>query len=153
SGKTTLADLITIDGVRNRSKRVCLVVSSVGDVYAKVSFLQALGIGAVPLIGRSSRGEHAARYWRTMIEEPAVLVPDEFNHPDPTAGYANTSCLLEPYRQTLRPDWAPLRPEEFPCRGRLREVGVESAQACDCPLLPVCPAQKALREVATAQVW
>lgn len=153
SGKTTLADLITIDGVKNRSKRVCLVVGSVGDVYAKVSFLRVLGIEAVPLIGRSSRGEHAARYWRTMVEEAEVLVPDEDHPADPAAAYANTACLLEPHRQTLRPDWAPLRPEDFPCRGRLREVGNEQAHACDCPLLPVCPVQKALREVATAQVW
>jgi hypothetical protein len=153
SGKTTLADLVTVDGVKNRSKRVCLVVSSVGDVYAKVSFLRTLGIDAVPLIGRSSRSDHAARYWRTMVEEAAFLVPDEHHPADPAAAYANTSCLLEPYRQTMRPDWAPLRPEEFPCRGRMREVGVERAPACDCPLLTVCPAQKALREVATAQVW
>ena len=77
SGKTTLTDLITVDGVLNRGKRVCQVVSSVGDVYAKVSFLRALGIDAVPLIGHSSRGEHAARYWRTMVEEAAALIPDE----------------------------------------------------------------------------
>lgn len=153
SGKTTLADLVTIDGVKNRGKRVCLVVGSVGDVYAKVSFLRALGIDAVPLIGRSSRGEHAARYWRTMVEEAAVLIPGQDHPADPAAAYANTSCLLEPYRQTMRPDWAPLPPEEFPCRGKMREVGAERAPACDCPLLTVCPAQKALREVAAAQVW
>ena len=79
SGKTTLTDLITVDGVLDRGKRVCQVVSSVGDVYAKVSFLRALGIDAVPLIGRSSRGEHAARYWRTMVEEAAALIPDGVN--------------------------------------------------------------------------
>jgi hypothetical protein len=153
SGKTTLADLITIDGVKNRSKRVCLIVASVGDVYAKVSFLRALGIDAVPLIGRSYRGEHAARYWRTMIEEAAVLIPGEHHPADPAASYANTSCLLEPYRQTMRPGWAPLRPEEFPCRGQLREAGVDRAPARDCPLLTVCPVQKSLREVTAAQVW
>ena len=43
SGKTTLTDLITIDGARNRGKRVLQVVGSVGDVYAKVSFLRAAG--------------------------------------------------------------------------------------------------------------
>lgn len=153
SGKTTLADLITVDGARNRAKRVCLVVGSVIDVYAKVSFLRALGIDAVPLIGRSSRGEHAARYWRTMIEEAAVLTPDDDHPADPAAAYANTACVLEPYRQIMRPDWAPLRPEDFPCRGRLREVDAEPTRDCDCPLLAVCPVQKALREVATAQVW
>ena len=43
--------------------------------------------------------------------------------------------------------------QDFPCRGRLREVGVEKPRPCDCPLLAVCPAQKALRDVAGAQVW
>jgi len=152
SGKTTLCDLITIDGVRNRSKRVCLVVSSVGDVYAKVSFLQALGISAVPLIGRTSRGEHAGRYWRTHVEEAAVLIPGGDDPADPAAGYANMTCLLEPYRQTMRPDWEPLRPEDFPCRGALQDPEA-SVRALDCPLLGVCPAQKALREVAAARVW
>ena len=153
SGKTTLTDLITVDGVLFRGKRVCQVVSSVGDVYAKVSFLRSLGIDAVPLIGRSSRGEHAARYWRTMVEEAAALIPDGVTPPDPAAGYANASCLLEPYRQVMRPDWAPLAVQDFPCRGQLREVGAEKPRPCDCPLLAVCPAQKALREVAGAQVW
>lgn len=153
SGKTTLTDLITVDGVLFRGKRVCQVVSSVGDVYAKVSFLRSLGIDAVPLIGRSSRGEHAARYWRTMVEEAAALIPDGVTPADPAAGYANASCLLEPYRQVMRPDWEPLAVQDFPCRGRLREVGAEKPRPCDCPLLAICPAQKALREVAGAQVW
>ena len=103
SGKTTLTDLIVIDGALNRGKRFCIVVGSVGDVYAKVSFLRALGIDAIPLIGRSSRGEHAARYWRTMVEESAVLIPDEYHPADPAAAYANTSCLLEPYREDYAP--------------------------------------------------
>lgn len=153
SGKTTLTDLITVDGVLNRGKRVCQVTSSVGDVYAKVSFLRALGIEAVPLIGQSSRGEHAARYWRTRVDEAADLIPDGTIPPDPAAAYANASCLLEPYRQVMRPDWSPLAVRDFPCRGRLREADVEDSRACDCPLLPVCPAQKALREAAQAQVW
>lgn len=153
SGKTTLTDLITVDGVLERGKRVCHVVSSVGDVYAKVSFLRALGIDAVPLIGHSSRGEHAGRYWRTMVEESAALIPDGVTPPDPAAGYANASCLLEPFRQVMRPDWAPLAVQDFPCRGRLREAGVDRPPPCDCPLLAVCPAQKALRDVARAQVW
>ncbi|MEV6527214.1 hypothetical protein AB0M43_35315 [Longispora sp. NPDC051575] len=153
SGKTTLADLITINRVRDHDDRVGLVVSSVGDVFAKVSFLRALGINAVPLIGRSSRGEHAARYWRTMVEEAENLIPDEFAPADAAAVYANTSCLLEPFRQHHQPDWAPLDPDETPCRGRLREADTERSSAYDCPLLSVCPAQKAHREIAAAQVW
>lgn len=153
SGKTTLADALTINRVRQHGNRVILVVSSVGDVYGKVSFLRNLGIDAVPLIGRSSREEHSSRYWRTMVEESAVLVPDDDNPADPAAAYANASCLLEPLRRTAGPTWNPLRPGDFPCHGRLREHDVEEPQTYDCPLLSICPAQKAYREVANAQVW
>ena len=148
SGKTTLTDLITVDGVLNRGKRVCQVVSSVGDVYAKVSFLRALGIDAVPLIGRSSRGEHAARYWRTMVEESAALIPDEY-HPAGSGGRRTRTrhaCLSRTGRPCARTGRR-CALEDFPCRGRLREAGAERPRACDCPLLAVCPAQKALREV------
>lgn len=58
SGKTTLADLLTVNRVRDHGDRVCLVVGSVGDVYQKVSALRNLGIDAVPLIGRSAWSEH-----------------------------------------------------------------------------------------------
>lgn len=153
SGKTTFADLLTIQRVRDHGNRVCLVVSSVGDVYGRVSFLRALGINAVPLIGRSSKGEHAGRFWRTMIEEAETLFPDGTVPPDPAAEYANTSCLLEVHRSAGQRDWAPLAPEDFPCRGQLRETDGVSQRAHDCPLLSVCPAQKALREIAAAQVW
>jgi hypothetical protein len=153
SGKTTLADLITIHRVRDHGNRVCLVVSSVADVYGKVSFLRSLGIDAVPLIGHSSRSEHASRYWRTRIEEAADLVPDEYTPADPAAAYANASCLLEPFRRSTAPGWAPLRPEEFPCRTSLMEADNDESPAYDCPLLPVCPAQKAFRETAAARVW
>lgn len=151
SGKTTLADLITVNRVK-RGYRVGIVVGSVGDVLAKVSFLRNLGINAVPLIGNSSRGEHAGRYWRTMVEESAELVPDGFTPPDPAADYTNVSCLLEPLRSHSGPDWAPLSPDQFPCRGQLR-LAESRDRRHDCPLLSVCPAQKAYRDVGAAQVW
>jgi hypothetical protein len=153
SGKTTLADLITVHRVRDHGNRVCLVVSSVADVYGKVSFLRSVGIDAVPLIGHSSRGEHASRYWRTRVEEAADLIPDEYTPADPASAYANASCLLEPFRRSATPRWAPLRPEEFPCHGGLKDADGDKPRAHDCPLLPVCPAQKAFRETAAAMVW
>lgn len=153
SGKTTLTDALTINRVAEHGNRVGMVVGSVGDVYAKVSFLRSLGIDAVPLIGRSSRGEHAARYWRTAVEESDILAPDEDHPADPAAAYANMSCLLEPFRRSSRPDWQPLDPSEFPCHGRLEEMDTEDPITYDCPLLSVCPTQKAHREIATAQVW
>ncbi|MFI7590235.1 hypothetical protein [Micromonospora sp. NPDC049359] len=153
SGKTTLTDVLTVNRVLKHGNRVGMVLGSVGDVYAKVSFLRSIGIDAVPLIGRSNRAEHAARYWRSAIEESPVLVPDDDNPADPAAAYANASCLLEPFRRSANPDWKPLEPNEFPCHGKLRDAEADEPATYDCPLLSICPAQKAHREIANAQVW
>lgn len=151
--KTTLGDITTVDCVNNRHARVCLVVGSVGDVLAKVSFFRALGIRAVPLIGHSSHGVHAERYWRTAVEESDTLIPGPANPPDLAAAYVNTSCLLEPFRTSTPSGWAPLAPEDFPCQGRLHDLDDPKSPRYDCPLLQVCPVQKARREIADAQVW
>ncbi len=151
SGKTTLTDLIAIDRVKNHGARVGMVVSSVGDVLAKVSFLRTLGINAVPLIGSSSRSEHMGRYWRTLVEESATLIPDDVTEVDAAADYTNVTCLLEPLRSHNRPGWTPLTPENAPCRGKLRST--KGNRRHDCPLLSVCPAQKAYRDIGEAQVW
>jgi hypothetical protein len=151
SGKTTLTDLIAIDRVKNHGARVGIVLSSVGDVLAKVSFLRTLGIKAVPLIGSSSRSEHLGRYWRTVVEESSNLIPDDVAEVDAAADYTNVSCLLEPLRSHNQPGWMPLAPENAPCRGALRSVNRNRRH--DCPLLSVCPAQKAYRDIAEAQVW
>ena len=153
TGKTTFADLIAIDRCRNHGNTVGWVVSSVGDVYNKVSFYRSLGIDAVPLIGRSSRGEHAARYWRAMVEENPDLLGSNGFPPDPAASYTNTSCLLEPFRRRTEGRWTPLEPDEFPCQGELRLVDGAHSSRYDCPLLPLCPAQTALQQIRAAQVW
>lgn len=153
SGKTTLTDLIAINRVEDHGERACLVVASVGDVLAKVSFLRALGIDAVPLIGHSSRAEHAGRYWRTRIEESAEFVPAPGVLPDPAAAYVNASCLLEPFRTTSSASWEALEPGEFPCSGRLESIDTVRPKRHDCPLTAICPAQKAQAEIANAEVW
>lgn len=152
SGKTTLTDLIAIDRVKHHHNRVGIVVSSVGDVLAKVSFLRRLGIKAVPIIGTSSRTEHVGRYWRTLVEDGAELIPDDGETADPAADYATISCLLEPLRTHNGPGWAPLEPSTSPCRGRLRSDD-DSKRRHDCPLLTVCPAQRAWRDLGDAEVW
>lgn len=88
-------------------------------------------VNAVPLIGRSSREEHAGRYWRSRIEDRADLLSDIQGIPDPAAEYVNTSCLLEPLREARQPVQA-LRPPDFPCTGRLRPVGARRAKPHDC---------------------
>ena len=80
-------------------------------------------------------------------------MPDDTRQPIRPTAYANASCLLEPFRRSTAPGWAPLRPEDFPCRGSLVDADGDESRAYDCPLLPVCPAQKAFRETATARVW
>jgi hypothetical protein len=146
SGKSTLADLLTVERVAAHF-HVTLVLPSVSDVMAKTSFLRRLGIRAVPLIGNSSRAEHADRYWRTTLEASPTPFPEA---EDPAARFAAAACLLDPHRHTNRPEWDPLPLAEAPCRSMLRD---DEGGIFDCPLLAVCPAQAAEREVADAQVW
>lgn len=155
SGKTTLTDLITIDRVKSHGNRVGIVVGSVSDALAKVAFFRTLGFKAVPVIGSSTRGEHVGRYWQTVVEESRQLIPDDPTRSDPAAAYANVSCLLEPFRRDTDPGWAPLEPEDFPCQGQLRLVDEDDKKKArhDCPLLSLCPAQRAYQEVAEADIW
>ncbi|MEU4157864.1 hypothetical protein [Actinoplanes sp. NPDC026670] len=152
SGKTTLTDLIAIDRVRRHHERVGIVVGSVADVLAKVSFLRTLGIDAVPLIGASSRTEHINRYWRTMVEESAQLVADDPGAADPAARYTNAACLLEPLRSSAGRNWKALDPSTAPCTGSLRSDD-EREWRHDCPLLSVCPVQCARQDIPAARVW
>ncbi|MGA5298902.1 hypothetical protein ACPCHT_03190 [Nucisporomicrobium flavum] len=151
SGKTTLTDLIAIDRVRFHGNRVGVVVSSVSDVLAKVGFFRTLGINAVPLIGSSTRAEHVGRYWGTVVVENDQFVPGT-STPDPAAAYTNVSCLLEPFRRDNGPNWTPIEPGDFPCRGTLRSTDGRNTRH-DCPLLSICPAQRAYREIAEAEIW
>lgn len=148
SGKSTLADLVTVERVR-KGFHVTLVLRSVTDVYAKVSWLSHLGIDAVPLVGRSDRAGHAANYWRTTLAASKTVFPAAA---DPAARFVSTVCLLEPARLGNRPEWSPLAPEDFPCRGRLTDPE-KQRRLFDCPLLAVCPHQAAERRVAGAEVW
>ncbi|GGN36440.1 hypothetical protein GCM10012285_10200 [Streptomyces kronopolitis] len=74
SGKSTLMDLLTVLAVR-RGLRGGYLLASVADVYAKAAFLRALGIKAVPQIGRSNRSEHVAAYWGTTLHDQDTHLP------------------------------------------------------------------------------
>ncbi|MEU5281079.1 hypothetical protein AB0G87_32265 [Streptomyces asoensis] len=147
SGKSTLLDLIAFI-VARRGGKVGFVLASGSDVFAKVSFLQALGIDAVPIFGRTREGIHKDRFWRSLLHDGETTFPTGL---DPAAAFADDQCYLEELRLTSRTDRAPLPREERPCTGRLTVVG-ESGRR-DCPLLSQCPSHTAARKVAEAQVW
>ncbi|WP_181138388.1 hypothetical protein [Streptomyces sp. Ru73] len=141
SGKSTLLDGLTVLAV-NRGMRGGYVLPSVGDSFAKTSLLRALGIDAVPKIGQGERTRHVAAYWRSLLQDGESTFPD---HPDAAARFAVDVCLLDPL---IGGD--PLEEGERPCRNALQVVGQRGR--CDCPLLPVCPRQRADNELDTAQV-
>ncbi|MFD8631750.1 hypothetical protein [Streptomyces sp. NPDC059533] len=141
SGKSTLLDGLTVLSAK-RGLRGGYVLPSVGDSFAKTSFLRALGIDAVPKIGQGERTRHVAAYWRSLLQDGESTFPE---HPDAAARFAVDVCLLDPL---IGGD--PLEEGERPCRNALRVVGQRGK--CDCPLLPVCPRQRADNELGTAQV-
>lgn len=150
AGKSTLLDGLGFIGVR-RGLRVGYVMPSISAALAKVRFLRALGIRAVPLIGRTTRERHVESYWRDQlydVDGGQVLPGAEL---DPAAEFTTSMCLLEPLRTGAGRSDAPLREEDFPCRGRLKLPNKRELH--DCPLTHVCPQQAAAREVPDAQVW
>ncbi|MEJ8653777.1 hypothetical protein WKI65_38465 [Streptomyces sp. MS1.AVA.3] len=92
SGKTTFNDILAKISV-DRGLKVGYLVSSVGNVLAKVRFFRALGIRAVPLIGSSTRDEHVARYWDDLLyvgaADEAAPLPSES---DATAPFTTDLC-------------------------------------------------------------
>ncbi|GAA2509527.1 hypothetical protein GCM10010406_52470 [Streptomyces thermolineatus] len=147
SGKSTLLDLIAFI-VARRGGKVGFVLASGSDVYAKVSFLQALGINAVPIFGRHREGVHKDRYWRSLLDDGAHTFP---SGTDAAAAFADDQCYLEELRLTSRVDRAPLPREDRPCRDKLTVVDERGSR--DCPLLARCPSHAAARQMAEAQVW
>ncbi|MEU7581998.1 hypothetical protein AB0B50_30920 [Streptomyces sp. NPDC041068] len=154
SGKTTFNDILVKISV-DRGLKVGYLVSSVGNALAKVRFFRALGIRAVPLIGRSTRDEHLARYWDDLLyvgdSKDVAPLPSQA---DATAPFTTDLCPLEMLLEPSGPVAEPLALEDRPCRDRLRVVGAtKNKERVDCPLLSVCPFQSATRGVPDAQVW
>ncbi|OIJ88460.1 hypothetical protein BIV25_37065 [Streptomyces sp. MUSC 14] len=154
SGKTTFNDILVKLSV-DRGLKVGYLVSSVGGALAKVRFFRALGIRAVPLIGRSTRDEHLARYWDDLlyVGDGADVAPLP-SQADVTSPYTTDLCPLEMLLEPSGPVADPLSPEDRPCRNTLRIVGAKKhKERVDCPLLSVCPSQTAACDVPDAQVW
>ncbi|MFG2836396.1 hypothetical protein ACGFYE_15540 [Streptomyces zaomyceticus] len=154
SGKTTFNDIL-VKISADRGFKIGYLVSSVGSALEKVRFFRALGIRAVPLIGRSTRDEHLARYWDDLLYvgdgDNVAPLPAQV---DATAPFTTDLCPLEMLLEPSGPVTEPLTPEDRPCRDELRVVGAKkSKERVDCPLLPVCPFQNAARGVPDAQVW
>ncbi|MFF0460654.1 pPIWI_RE_Z domain-containing protein [Streptomyces mexicanus] len=154
AGKTTFNDILVKISV-DRGLKVGYLVSSVGNALAKVRFFRTLGIRAVPLIGRSTRDEHLARYWDDLLYvgqgTDVAPLPSEV---DATAPFTTDMCPLEMLLEPTGPVPEPLAPEDRPCRDTLRVVGAKKREErVDCPLLPVCPFQNATSDVPDAQVW
>ncbi|MEK8142295.1 hypothetical protein NKH18_06800 [Streptomyces sp. M10(2022)] len=140
SGKSTLLDGLTVLAVE-RGMRVGTSSLGRGQLRQDVVF-RALGLDAVPKIGQGERTRHVAAYWRSLLQDGDSTFPDQ---PDAAARFAVDACLLDPL---IGGD--PLEEGERPCRNSLQVVGQRGKS--DCPLLPVCPRQRADLELDTAQV-
>ncbi|MEU1906612.1 pPIWI_RE_Z domain-containing protein [Streptomyces hygroscopicus] len=152
AGKTTFNDIL-VKIATDRGLKVGYLVASVGDALAKVRFFRALGIRAVPLIGRHSRADHVARYWDDLLHVSGeAQIPRYPEGADKAAEFATDLCPLEPLLDSSGPA-EPLAEDERPCRGSIRFQSGKGVEKVDCPLLPVCPAQTASQQVPDAQVW
>ena len=145
SGKSILADILAVVMAR-RGQHVTMVLASVAEVLARVSFLQELGLAAVPLLGRSGRARHASTYWQGVFAAADRRFPDQH---DPAARYVSTVCLLDGHRESFGGPHLPLHPDDFPCDG----LYDDDRKQHGCPLRRICPQYTAERETRDAAIW
>ncbi|MGW7575564.1 pPIWI_RE_Z domain-containing protein [Streptomyces sp. NPDC054765] len=179
AGKSTLMNLIAVWGAR-KGLRTTLVVGDVAEQLTLVSQFRDLGLKAAPVIGGTTREQHASRLHRRLAARGRASL---LQHDDPAFDDLSTVCVLDAQRgleaaEPLRYVDAPcteLRPVKKPgptavgeiqlpvyrhdvSEGHTEEVtrGVEpetSRSDHGCPVWSVCPRHAIDRELVDALIW
>ncbi|MBT2400398.1 hypothetical protein [Streptomyces sp. ISL-100] len=178
AGKSTLMNLIAVWGAR-KGLRTTLVVGDVAEQLTLVGQFRDLGLTAAPVIGGTTREQHASRLHRRLAARGQASL---LQHDDPAFDDLSTVCVLDAQRgleasEPLRYVDAPcteLRPvkkprptavEDIPMpvyrhdeSGRLEEgAGAMELEASrsdhGCPVWSVCPRHATDRELVDALIW
>ncbi len=178
AGKSTLMNLIAVWGAR-KGLRTTLVVGDVAEQLTLVGQFRDLGLLAAPVIGGTTREQHASRLHRRLAArgQASLLQQD-----DPAFDDLSTVCVLDAQRgleaaEPLRYVDAPcteLRPVKKPVPTAVGNIqmpvyqhdaashteetarGVEpEASRSDhgCPVWSVCPRHSTDRELVDASIW
>ncbi|MFI0711395.1 hypothetical protein ACH4SK_12185 [Streptomyces inhibens] len=179
AGKSTLMNLIAVWGAR-KGLRTTLVVGDVAEQLTLVGQFRDLGLKAAPVIGGTTREQHASRLHRRLAARGRASL---LQHDDPAFDDLSTVCVLDAQRgleaaEPLRYVDAPcteLRPVKKPGPTAVGDIqmpvyrhdvsegdtdestrGVEpEASRSDhgCPVWSVCPRHATARELVDALIW
>jgi hypothetical protein len=146
SGKSTLLTVLAAHlAWQDPPLRIVIVQSDVAGLLQLQATFEALGLSAVPLVGRSTRVSHLNRLhvFEAQANSPSLAG----DHP----GYAmlSTVCALD----GLRRDVAPIPPGSEPCNALYPLDDAETLNAFDCPFLKACPVHEPTRRLARAPIW
>ncbi|GAA3381955.1 hypothetical protein [Streptomyces racemochromogenes] len=96
AGKSTLRDIVAVHLARERGMRVTVVVNDVADVLRLVQLYNTFAPGsAVPVIGVTSREQHAQRLHRRLAGRGEHRLAA---HDDPAFAHLGTSCAVNALR-------------------------------------------------------
>ena len=109
SGKSTLMTLIAVWGAR-KGLRTTLVVGDVAEQLALSALFRDLGLPAVPVLGATTREQHAGRLHRRLAARGQGSL---LTHDDPGFDYLSTACVVDALRGLEAAE--PLRYADAPC--------------------------------------
>jgi hypothetical protein len=173
AGKSTLMHLIAVWGAR-KGLRTTLVVGDVAEQLTLVGQFRDLDLQAAPVIGGTTREQHASRLHRRLAARGQVSL---LQHDDPAFDDLSSVCVLDAQRGLEAAE--PLRYVDAPCT-ELRPVkkhgptaageipmpvyrhDLSETPAADsetsrsdhgCPVWSVCPRHAPDRELVDALIW
>ncbi|MFD0397897.1 hypothetical protein ACFVHI_07420 [Kitasatospora sp. NPDC127121] len=158
AGKSTLRDVLAVHLAR-RGLRVTVVVGDVAEQLRLVRLYNTyVPDTAAPVIGASSRQQHAERLHRRLVGSGRRNL---LAHDDPGFGYLSTSCAVNALRYEdgqLADDLldfteAPCTRLQAPNRRRDARDDSWSRQPLACPFWSGCPRHHGARELVGATVW
>ncbi|MDD5368535.1 MAG: hypothetical protein PHQ40_05585 [Anaerolineaceae bacterium] len=150
AGKTTLAELLAMYAAEELSLRTTLVV---GDTQTALDIANRINRSllanrdipiAVPLIGRTTRGDH----YRRLANSPETA-SDHWG-----MAWLNPTCLIEGLIPLEELD-DPFPQGEEPCGALLQKTkgSQEKEVKRTCPLFAICPSRQLDRQIPAAKIW
>lgn len=141
AGKSTFMIMETYRVVKQQGARVGFIEGSVSQVLERVKDLRALGINAVPIIGKSSRMKHQGDYLFANAND-IHEISNWTNSKYAQLSHLSDLCIIKGISNDYE------RNSTFPCM-TLKQDG----KSVKCPLANKCGVYRDLTELVDADVW
>ncbi|RKS78733.1 hypothetical protein BZB76_0162 [Actinomadura pelletieri DSM 43383] len=151
AGKSTFMKVAAVWAARlPEPLRTTLVVGDVAEQLRLVELFRTLDIPAAPILGSSTRENHAQRLHRRLAAQGGRTLLD--HHDEPGFDLLSTVCVIDALRGTEA--FRPLRYADAPCTSLYQSRDDDAlGQRRGCPLWSACPRHGAARDLVDALVW